>query len=252
MAIFKKKGEDQTPEIKKLSEIVFGMLVENVPDEQILINLQQLGLDESRAKQVLSKSKQEFEQFTTQKLEAAVERIVNKKLDLREEKMKKQKELQLDLKLDEQKSYTDKVKREVMDEVGHLQSDFTSLKLDVQGKMNLIDKTVNLLKMSGSTQKMVSIALLLGGIFGLAASIFLAYDTVQYFLDKEPLGIGILLTWFVIILLLAAALVAFQIGLKIYSMGRVKFEKLGADFIKKKKEEEEKSIQDLVTEEDVV
>ena len=62
MAIFSKKDEKpKVPETKRLSEIVFQMLVENVPEEQVIINLQQLGLDESRAHQVLSKAKQEFE-----------------------------------------------------------------------------------------------------------------------------------------------------------------------------------------------
>ena len=252
MAIFNKKEEIKSPETKRLSEIVFQMLVENVPEEQIVINLQQLGLDESRAHQVLSKAKQEFENFIEKKLEVSVERIVNEKLDEAEEKKRRQREFQIGLKFDEQKTYTDKSRREVMDEVGHLKSDFTSLRLGVESEMKLVDKTVKLLKMSGSTQKMLSVALLLAGVFGIASAIYLSYDTIQYFLSRQPLNAGIFLGWFVIILLLGAYLVAFQTGFRIYSMGRVHFEKLGADFIREKRREEEKSIQALVRDEDVV
>ena len=156
------------------------------------------------------------------------------------------------MKFDEQKTYTDRSRKEVMEEVGHLKSDFTSLRLDIKSEMKLVDKTVKLLKMSGSTQKMLSVILLLAGVLGIASAIFLSYDAIQYFLSRQPLGIGIILVWFVIILLLGASLLAFQTGYRIYSMGRVHFERLGADFIKKKREEEEKSIQDLVRDEDVI
>ena len=249
MAVFE-KGKKPV-EGKNLSDIVYQMLVENVPDEQILVNLQQLGLDESRAKQVLSKAKTEFENYLKDKLSYKVEQLVNEKLDKWSSQSGKKNTLLFELKGEEQKKYVDEVKSDLMDEINGLKSDFSAMKLDVSSKMKLIDKTVALLQMSGSTQKMISVALLLAGIFSIAAALFLSNSLIHFLLSGNSLGSSSLVSSFVIILLLAAGIASLDIGLKIYSIGSSYLEREGVNFINKQKKDEEKSIEDLVKEEDL-
>ena len=252
MAIFDKGKKSAPVEGKKLSEIVYQMLVENVPDEQILINLQQLGLDESRAKQVLSKAKTEFGSYIENKLSFAVEKLVNEKLDKWSAKRSKKSDLLFDLKVAEQKKYVDNVKLELMDEINGLKSDFAVMKMEVASKLSLVDKTVDLLKISGSSQKLMSVMLLIGGVLAIASGLFLANSLIQSLLNSPSLNITIIINLFVVFILFIAGIVALNIGFKIYSLGSKTFEKVGADFIRKKREEEEQTIQDLVKDEDVV
>jgi|GEM_PF-2723971 len=252
MAIFEKSKKSVPVEGKKLSEIVYQMLVENVPDEQILINLQQLGLDESRAKQVLSKAKSEFGEYIKDKLSFAVEKIVNEKLDKWSNERSKKNDLLFDLKIDEQKKYVDTIKLELMEEINGLKSDFAAMKLNVSSKLRLVDKTIDLLKISGSSQKLISVMLLIGGVLAIASGLFLTNSLIPLFVNSSSFEMSAIIILFVTVIILIAGIVALNIGFKIYSLSSKTFEKVGIDFLKKQKEDEEPTIQDLVKDEDVV
>ncbi len=250
MAVFEKSNKKIGG--KRLSDIVYQMLVENVPDEQILINLQQLGLDESRAKQVLSKAKTEFENYLKDKLSYKVEQLVNEKLDKWSSEKSKKDTLLFELKVEEQKKYIDEVKSSLLDEINGLKSDFSAMKLEVSSKMKLIDKTVALLQLSGSNQKMMAIILLIAGVFSLAAGLFFTNSLIHSLLNSSSFTSSLIVSSFIVIILFAAGVAAFDIGYKIYSLGLSKLEKEGLNFITKQKKDEEKSIEDLVKEEDLV
>ncbi len=251
MAVFGKAEKKPPVEGKNLSDIVYQMLVENVPDKQILVNLQQLGLDEQKAKQVLSKAKKEFEEYIENKLASAVEKLVDEKMDEWAEQKEKKSSLLFDLKVAENKKYVDDVKQQLVEEIEGLKSDFSSMKLEVDSHLKLVDKTIDLLKLSGSTQRMLSAALMLGGIASIAGGLFLSSKVVSAVLESTEMNTGLVISIFILLILLAAGIVALNIGFKVYSIGSSKMAEAGIDFLKKQKEDEEPTIQDLVKDDDL-
>lgn len=157
------------PDIFKLNEIVLDMLAQNMTDEQIIVSLQQSGLEEESAKKVLEKAKSSFELSLSEKFDRLVDKKVREKLEEKFNDYKKDLDLKQDLRFMEQKEYTDKRVREEKREIDSIKSELVGLKLKEETALRKIEDKINLLKMSGSTQKLLAVALLLAAVFSVIA-----------------------------------------------------------------------------------
>ena len=247
----------------KLTEIVIDMLAQNISDDKIISSLEQNGLDENTAKAVLLKSKNEFDKTLSERLEAIVDRKMSEISAQKFNEIKRDFSLHEDLKFSEQQQYADRKIESQRSEIDSLKAEMVSMKLREESDMRRMQDRLSVLQMSGMTQKLLSISLMILGIFSAAAVVYFAMGLFGYLVNGKPidlngvLGISfvdnnVLVYLLMVIVLAIIAIIGFRTGLKIYSVGERKFEKIGLEFIDEKKRDEEGSIQELANDRDVV
>lgn len=244
---------DKKISIEKLSEIVLDMMGQNVSENEIVTYLQQTGLTLKESQDILAKSKDFFEKSLNERLDNVVDKKVGEKATQKFEQMKKDFELKQDFKLMEQKNYTDKKVNEKMQEINSVKSELVSLKLKEEAELKRMQDKIDLLKMSGSTQKYLGSGLLMGGVFALIAVLYFSFVVLSnYILQSKPIDFYLVIYIMFILILGIAASASLNIGYKIFSTAERKLEQVGLEIINKKKKEEDGSIQELMKDEDVV
>ncbi|MEM0372423.1 MAG: hypothetical protein QXO69_01075 [archaeon] len=239
-------------DVRKLTDIVIEMLAQNVSEQNILITLQQSGLSESAAKGVLKKAKTEFEQSLAEKLDSIVDKKIREKAEEKLEEIKKEFALQQDLKLMEQKDYTDKRVAEEKRELDLLKSELVSLKLKEETELRKMQDKIDLLRISGATQKMMSLGLMIVGLFSALAVVYFGAYIVDSIVNRYPMDIYFFIYVLACAVLAVVSFASLNTGLRIYMAGQKQLEKIGLEFLDRKRKEEEGSIQELVKEKDVV
>ena len=241
----------ESKDVNKLVLIVLDMLAQNISDDQILLSLQQTGLDEKQAKDVLSRARESFQQSLAERLDSVIDIKLNEKLKEKMDEFKKDQDLKQDLRFMEQKGYTDKKISEESQEIDSLKSELVSLKLKEETSLKKIEDKINLLKMSGSTQKMTSVGLIFAAIFSIIAAVYFSISAFNHIVKMMPIDFNFIALILLIVILAFVAFIGLKTGFKIYSMGEKQMEKIGLDFISKKRTEEEGSIQELSQEDDL-
>jgi hypothetical protein len=247
----------------KLTEIVIDMLAQNISDDKIISSLEQNGLDEDTAKAVLTKSKMEFDKTLSERLEAIVDRKMSELSAQKFSDIKRDLSIHEDLKSSEQKEYADRKIEDQKREIDSLKAEMVSIKLREESDMIRMQDRLSVLQMSGATQKLLAVGLVILGIFSAAVVVYFAAGLFGYLMNgeaidlSEVLGVSlidnnVLVYLLVIVVLGIISIIGFRTGLKIYSIGEHQFEKVGLEFIDDKKRGEEGSIQELVRDRDVV
>jgi hypothetical protein len=169
MPLFEKKKEAQ--EVRKLSDIVMDMLASNVPDDQILKTLLQMGVAEAEAASILEGAKKEFRAFAETRLTYAMDNWLDKKkaditglIDAETAGIKKELTLQTDLKMLEQKNYIDKKADAAVSEVGSVKSDLFSYKVNMDSKMQGLEAELDRMRFRGPAKLLMGVCLVIAGI----------------------------------------------------------------------------------------
>ncbi len=232
----------------KLLSIVIDMLAENASEKDIIASLVQMGVSESDAKLILKKAMDEVGKSVTTKLEVKASQIIDKKLDSRMKALKKELALQLDLKAMEQKEYTDKKVEEVKSEIEALKEQLSNVTIDVDSKVNKVEKEVEVLRVISPKEKLFSSAIMLGGV----VSVVLFFYSLLSLLSalKKASFFNIIIHIIILAALVIVSIVFLKTGFRIYSLSEKKLTKFAEKVFKK--EPEKKSIQELVREEDLV
>jgi hypothetical protein len=239
-------------DIRKLTDIVIDMLAQNVSEENIIVTLQQSGLSDSAAKEVMKKAKSEFEQSLAEKLDSIVDRKVADRANERFGDLKKEFVLQQDLRFMEQKGYTDKRVAEDKREIDSLKSELVALKLKEETQHRNMQDKIDLLKISGVTQKMLSLGLIIVGLFSALALLYFGAYILDFLGNRYPLDIYFTIYVLISVVLVIVSFASLNTGLRIYSMGQKQLEKVGLEFLDRKRKEESGSIQELSKEKDLL
>lgn len=246
----------------KLTEIVIDMLAQNISDDKILSSLEQNGLDADTAKAVLEKSKAEFDKTLSERLEAIVDRKMSELSAQKFGDIKRDLSIHEDLKSSEQKEYADRKIEAQKREIDSLKAEMVSIKLKEESDMHRMQDRLSILQMSGATQKLLAVCLIIVGIFSAAVVVYFAAGLFGYLVNGEAINISevlgvnfmdnnVLIYLLAIIILGIIAIIGFRTGLKIYSVGEKQFETVGLEFIDAKRRGEEGSIEELVKDRDV-
>ncbi len=229
------------PSEKSLSEIVVQMLSENVPEEEIITSLVQTGVSEDKARKVLEKAKQEFEKFLGKKLEVKVSEIINKKLEDKFDEMRKEFGLKTGFTVSDLKEYSDKKDEELKQELAALKTELGALRIEVEEKLKTKPKEI-----SGKVlrKNVLGYALI---IAGLLLSVFLLHYLVELgsVFSFRVFSFKLFFDFGVIVVL---ALVVYFL---VVSGFRV-LEFVKSEESNKNENTEEKTVTELVSEEDLV
>ncbi|MFH0986968.1 MAG: hypothetical protein V1911_02855, partial [Candidatus Micrarchaeota archaeon] len=160
------------PEIRKLSEIVFDMISENVPDSVMSSTLQQYGMTKQQAEDVINKVKDEYGKFTGAKLQEVVRKVLEEKFSRRMTELKKEIELREEIKDMEHRKYVDSKAEQIEKEVGILKSHDTELEFDVENRLDKMESKLEMLKTVDPKQKMLATGLLLIALFSVIVLLF--------------------------------------------------------------------------------
>ena len=238
-------------DVKKLTDIVIEMLAQNVSEQNIIITLQQSGLSETSAKDVLTKAKSQFEQSLAEKLDSIVDRKVSDRAAERFGDLKKELVLQQDLRFMEQKGYTDKRVADESREIDSLKSEILAVKLKEETELRKMQDKIDMLKISGSTQKMLSLGLIIVGLFSALAVLYFGAYILNEIASRGRIDVYFMIYTLMCVVFVVVSFAALNTGLKIYSAGERQLEKVGLEFLDRKRKEESGSIQELSKEKDL-
>lgn len=227
-------------EARSLSQIVLNMLAENVPERNIITNLQQAGLSAEKAKQVLEKAKQQFQEFSGREIDRVVEAKVSDAVDRHMTEARREFALQSDLKFTEQKGYVDKRIGELKSEIDALKSEVVGSKIDIDSKIKTALKRVQTLGAASTAPKMLSIALIIAGLISVVVFLFFGYEVVNSLTRRSPFDMYMFLRVAIVILSLIIGIICLRIGGRAYSAGKKKFETVGMEWMEGKEEEQKK------------
>ena len=158
-------------DVAKLSSIVIDMLAQNISDDKITSYLVQSGVDEASAKSVLNKAKSEFDKTVSERLEAVIDRKMSEMTAQKLQELKKDFSTHEEFRFMEQKDYADKKIEEAQEEINSLKSELVTLKLKDETEMKRIHDKLDLMNMSGITQRLLSLGLVVVGILSLAVMV---------------------------------------------------------------------------------
>lgn len=227
-------------EARRLSQIVLNMLAENVPEKDIIINLQQAGLSAVKAKQVLEKAKQQFQEFSGKEINRVVEGRVSDTVDRQMAEARREFALQSDLKFTEQKGYVDKRIGELKSEIDALKSEVVGSKIDIDSKIKTALKRVQTLGVASTAPKALSIVLIIAGIFSIIAFLFFGYEVMNSLARRSPFDMYMFLRVAIVVLSLIIGIICLRLGGRAYSAGKKKFETVGMEWMEGKEEEQKR------------
>lgn len=227
----------------KLLKIVLDMLAENVPDQHIIITLQQSGVSEIKAKEVLEQAKKKFKMTVDSIIERKVDELTDKILREKMTAFSREMKLQQDLKLMEQKEYTDKSRAELEAELHSVESDVTSMKSSVGLKLREITKLADETRKSKPNQRNIGIGLLLIGILSIIGIFIYGFPILNYLIGRQALDTSIYLFIILVVAFIIVTILALNTGYKLLNPTRT---------TKTKSKPSPDSIRELAKEEDLV
>lgn len=241
MPIFERKKAK--PEAKKVSEIVFGMLANNMSEDRIIQTLLQSGVSKTEAQTILTGAKKQYKDYVGSRLDAFVDKLLEqKKQEITrhiESEIKTAKEevfLQSDLKFMEQKQYVDKRVESLRKEVDSLKNDIYSLRVDADAKMGYIKSEVEGLRFKGAPRILLSVLMMLAGVLLIAFFSLTMKDIllVELALEQNLPYIGFY------ILFIFVGLILLKLGTDIYFEKAKKHVGVGLDWMQEKDKEKKK------------
>lgn len=209
-------------ETTRLSEIVLEMLANNIPDEEIIVNLQQSGLTKQKAQQVLEKAKEGFKEFTGKRIDAIIEKKLSERLDEKIEKIRKEQTLQSDLKFIEHKKYIDKISEGVRAEVASLKSEVGDIRIGTEAALKGVLREMDTLKVTSSTQRYLSIGLVIGGIFSCILFFIYTPQLADYLFKRKPFDTYTIIITILTILFVIVAFICFSLAGRVYVKSKKK------------------------------
>ncbi len=138
MSLFKKKTEEKQSS-KEMREIVLDMLIKGEEKQEILKNLEELGLKKQEAEGTLKKAEQGYEDFIKSRLTIETRKAFQEnkeelmeRIDAKIDKVKKEIKIKRDLQLSSQRDYIDKEIKELRNKIEALERQFFDLRAEVK------------------------------------------------------------------------------------------------------------------------
>jgi uncharacterized membrane protein YuzA (DUF378 family) len=234
MPIFEKKeGPAEKPKTREILDIIFDMLSADVPEENIISMLKQMGLGDEEAQKTLSTAKLKYEALVQSSLSAAVDKLLAKergelmnRVDAKVDSMRKELLLKADMTAPEAQKYVDNRFSEVDAEISTIKSDLFSSKSDFNSRLRTVEEK------TGETEKktskvLASILVIIAGIFIL----FFAANQIRDLLSNfQTSSLSDIIVYLIVILI---GLVVIVIGIKYYPKEQSQeFRPTGTEYVK--------------------
>jgi hypothetical protein len=227
--MYKPDMPEKTAGTREVLDVVFDLLSTDVPEEKIISMLLQMGLKESEAKAVISAAKAKLEKYLESRLATSVDKLLEtRKKEIEQyvaselEDTKRKIALQTDMRLMEQKKYTDDQTTKLRAEIEALKSDVFSFKTEAGSQVKQAVKQTELLGLK-TLPRLVSIGVVFGGLFACLASFILIKGIVDMYAPgiKAPALSDIIPQLLLYSILFVIGIVVLKAGIDMYSLQKV-------------------------------
>lgn len=171
MALLGRKKEERQ-ELPSVLKTVLDMLALNTPETKIRSDLKGMGLEQDEIEQVLARAKKDYASFLESSLGGRVDQLwKEKRADISDMigtevgRQKKDVLLQLDLKLMEAKTYTDRKTADVLSQMETLRSDVYTARAEAKVNVDNMRAELEGLKLSGIEKRLLAMGVAFAGIF---------------------------------------------------------------------------------------
>lgn len=210
--IFKRRLYFISMEAPELMKAVIEMLARGESDEKIVAYLNEMGLKDEEAKDVLAVAKKKFAEFLDQRMRAVAEAVVKEVFEDFRKQWEKDMKTYLDLKVGDVK---DEVSKEISDLRGELQATKESLTIFITSTQAKLDETFKMfefLKVTPLTKKAMALGLWAFALLLLSLSFFLGLQPLLHSVAVGFLSMDILIAHLSVFFTLLFGAVGLTVG----------------------------------------